>query len=238
MSPSASAIQVRRWPGSRRSASSKTLPMVTSRPAVMSVVYQRFTARGAFLPLPGSGCMTCPGVRAGPAGTWTSKTQPVRPSACGRPFPRCRAGARSSGPACRAPWRCPPGLGTHRHALAVAESASAAGPPSARPGPLLPVPGLPDPGRPVSATGSPGVIYSTCRLPMLTPVAASTSSVPSHTSRTGWRSLPAAGAARNTRSGEGPAPRRAGKRRHALNPGPVRDPPHAHRPSVVTTLAR
>jgi hypothetical protein len=51
--------------------------MVTSRPAVMSVVYQRFTARGAFLPLPGSGYMTCPGVRAGPAGTWTSKTQPV-----------------------------------------------------------------------------------------------------------------------------------------------------------------
>jgi hypothetical protein len=55
MSPSASAIQARRWPGSRRSASSKTLPTVTSRPAVMSQAYQRFTARGAAGRAHGSG---------------------------------------------------------------------------------------------------------------------------------------------------------------------------------------
>ena len=52
--------------------------MVTSRPAVMSQAYQRFSARGGFfLPLPGSGRMTCSGVRAGPSGTATSKTAPV-----------------------------------------------------------------------------------------------------------------------------------------------------------------
>ncbi len=79
MSPSTRAIQVRAWPGSRRSASSKTLPMVTSRPAVMSQAYQRFTARGrAGLLAPGSGRMTCSGVRRPrPSGTATSKTQPV-----------------------------------------------------------------------------------------------------------------------------------------------------------------
>ena len=57
---------------------SKILPMVTSRPAVMSQVYQRFSARGGFVPaVPGSGRMTCSGVRAGPSGTATSKTAPV-----------------------------------------------------------------------------------------------------------------------------------------------------------------
>ena len=45
----------------------------------MSQAYQRFTARGAFLPAPGSGRMTCSGVRgpSGTSGTATSKTQPV-----------------------------------------------------------------------------------------------------------------------------------------------------------------
>ena len=51
--------------------------MVTSRPAVMSQAYQRFSARGFFPPVPPSGRMTCSGVRAGPSGTATSKTAPV-----------------------------------------------------------------------------------------------------------------------------------------------------------------
>ena len=101
MSPSTSAIQVRAWPGSRRSASSKILPMVTSRPAVMSQAYQRFTARGAFLPAPGSGRMTCSGVRAGrPArpGRRRRRRSRSRPSACSLSSPRSRPACRRSVP--------------------------------------------------------------------------------------------------------------------------------------------
>ena len=44
----------------------------------MSQVYQRFSARGGFFAAgPPSGRMTCSGVRAGPSGTATSKTAPV-----------------------------------------------------------------------------------------------------------------------------------------------------------------
>jgi hypothetical protein len=50
--------------------------MVTSRPAVISQAYQRFSARGRSVARPGPGPMTCSGVR-GCSGGMTSKTQPV-----------------------------------------------------------------------------------------------------------------------------------------------------------------
>ena len=180
MSPSTSVIQVRSWPGSRRSASPKILPMVTSRPAVMSQAYQRFTDRGAFLAPPGSGRMTCSGVR-GRSGGRTSNTQPVsaiRLWPFFSPVPVRLAKVRTRGT----------GVGPRRRRasgrmatpLPSAEIASGGSP----------VPGsCPAPGRAISSpdrsaswqnrsasAAAPAVICSSCRLPMLTPVTASTNS--------------------------------------------------------------
>ena len=51
--------------------------MVSARLAVISQVYQRFTARGPRAGSPGARAMTSSGVRGGPSGGRTSKTHPV-----------------------------------------------------------------------------------------------------------------------------------------------------------------
>jgi hypothetical protein len=177
MSPSTSAIQVRRRPGSRRSASSKTLPMVTSRPAVMSVVYQRFTARGVFL-LPGCGRMICSGVRAGPPGTATSNTHPV-PAIRLWPFspvPRRLSKLRTRFPGALVRRRRASGrIATPLPSAGIASG----GRPSVG---FSPVPGTTAWSRfwswqnSSAAAAAAAVICPSCRLPMLIPAAASTSS--------------------------------------------------------------
>src|SRR3984957_8118981 len=106
MSPSTRTIRVRWWPGSRRPASSKTLPMVTSRLAVMSQAYQRFTARGAAGRARGGGWggVEDAAVLGHPLMSFLPAAPPVLEGLC----PRVRGlGAAAAG------------LGPHRHALAV-----------------------------------------------------------------------------------------------------------------------
>ncbi len=132
-----------------------------------------------FLPLPGSGRMTCSGVRAGPSGTATSKTAPVsaiRLQPFFSPVPARFSKVRT---------RCSGALVRRRRAsgsiatpLPSAESAS-----GGRPGPGPPAAGTAAAwsrswqNRSASAAAA-TTICSSCRLPTLTPVAASTNSCP------------------------------------------------------------
>ena len=114
LAPSASAIQVRAWPGSRRSAWPNRAAIVSAQLVVMSAMYHRFTARGlSGAGWPGARPMICSGV-LGSSGDRTSKTTPVsairlhpdfwpvpsrRANACpGRPAAlRAVSGRRASG---------------------------------------------------------------------------------------------------------------------------------------------
>jgi hypothetical protein len=68
-SPSTSAIQGRAWPGSRRSAWSKTAAIVSAALAVISQVYHRLTASGPCgAGWPGARPRICSGVRGSSGG--------------------------------------------------------------------------------------------------------------------------------------------------------------------------
>ena len=194
------------------------------------MVYQRFTARGAVLLLRDRvhECRECARAGPGPARRTRSRS---RPSACGRFSPGPAPVLEGPGTLAGSLGGAAPRLGAHRHPLAVRRDRQR------RQALLLTVP---DPGggswpgtglaEPLRVSRRRAVICSSCRLPMLTPVAASTNS------RACWQEpdrlniCASAAAARNTPAAAGSAPRRAGTATARPSPRPGTDPPHHHLP--------
>ena len=145
--------------------------------------------------------MTCSGVRAGPSGTATSKTAPVSAIRLQPFFSPVRPASRRSAPAAvRAPGPAAARVGEHRHALTVRRERqrrqARPRPPGRRDGGgLVPAPVLAEP---LASAAAAATICSSCRLPTLTPVAASTNSCPCSYDTDRRISPPAAATARNT----------------------------------------
>ncbi len=205
--------------------------MVCSRPAVMSQAYQRFTARGAFLLLPGSGRMTCSGCAPAPVDGDVEDApglgHPLVPLFS--PVPRR---FRSYGPAARGPWR---GGGAPRGAsprpCRPPRSPAAAGPPAGSPRSREQHPGPGSgPGRtaprPPAARGG-----DLLQLPLAN---ADPGRGQHQLARLLIRARPAEHLHQALQRPGIPARRQVQhpvtreQRPRALGPGPVGDPPHAH----------
>ena len=180
--PSTRASQSRSRAGSRRSASPKTRAMTSAQPAVMPQVYHLFTARGVRGGVPGWRPMTSRGVRGSPSGGRESKTAPVsaiRFFACFSPLP-----SRFS--PFPVPFRGLAGrvlaqrVRPHRDALGVRGHPQHGEPfLPGRAGDDGRVRHRPFPAANASASAAARArISSSCRFPMLAPVAASTRSCP------------------------------------------------------------
>ena len=199
------------------------------RPAVMSQVYLRSSARGLSPARPGPGPMTCSGVRGCPA-AMTSKTHPVSAIRWQPFFSPVPARFQSSVPSAPGTWcggGAPPGASPRpcRPPRSPAAAGSAL-PPRPRPGPPSPGPGPVGPLR-VGGRGDGDLL----QLPLADPH-------PGRGQHELVRLLIRPGPAEHLRQPlqrPGVPQRRQvqhriarEQRQHALDPGPVADPPHDH----------